>query len=142
MNYTSLKPDITPDILEKVKYERRVQAEYTYTTGVCFKETHTKLNQSKFFNLVSSDIQKKLNKIKDDVIIALQDYVTDVTSAYRTELVRNAQIQEENYRKIREDKANAEKIQEKIENMESKLNTIQPMISEIDALKGGIDKNV
>ena len=80
--------------------------------------------------------------IKDDVIIALQDYVTDVTSAYRTELVRNAQIQEENYRKIREDKANAEKIQEKIENMESKLNTIQPMISEIDALKGGIDKNV
>lgn len=142
LNYTSLKPDITPDILEKVKSERRVQAEYTYTTGVCFKETHTKLNQSKFFNLVSSDIQKKLNKIKDDVIIALQDYVTDVTSAYRTELVRNAQIQEENYRKIREDKANAEKIQEKIENMESKLNTIQPMISEIDALKGGIDKNV
>ena len=142
LNYTSLKPDITPDILEKVKSERRVQAEYTYTTGVCFKETHTKLNQSKFFNLVSSDIQKKLYKIKDDVIIALQDYVTDVTSAYRTELVRNAQIQEENYRKIREDKANAEKIQEKIENMESKLNTIQPMISEIDALKGGIDKNV
>ena len=142
LNYTSLKPDITPDILEKVKSERRVQAEYTYTTGVCFKETHTKLNQSKFFNLVSSDIQKRLYKIKDDVIIALQDYVTDVTSAYRTELVRNAQIQEENYRKIREDKANAEKIQEKIENMESKLNTIQPMISEIDALKGGIDKNV
>ena len=142
LNYTSLKPDITPDILEKVKSERRVQAEYTYTTGVCFKETHTKLNQSKFFNLVSNDIQKRLYKIKDDVIIALQDYVTDVTSAYRTELVRNAQIQEENYRKIREDKANAEKIQEKIENMESKLNTIQPMISEIDALKGGIDKNV
>ena len=142
LNYTSLKPDITPDILEKVKSERRVQAEYTYTTGVCFKETHNKLNQSKFFNLVSNDIQKRLYKIKDDVIIALQDYVTDVTSAYRTELVRNAQIQEENYRKIREDKANAEKIQEKIENMESKLNTIQPMISEIDALKGGIDKNV
>ena len=142
LNYTSLKPDITPAVLEKVKSEKKAQAEETYTTGVCFKETHTKLNQSKFFNLVSGDIQKRLNKIKDDVIIALQDYVTDVTSAYRTELVRNSQIQKENYRKIREDKANAEQMQQKIEGMESELNKIMPMVSAIDALKGGIDKNV
>ncbi|MDY3652873.1 dynamin family protein [Dysosmobacter sp.] len=142
LNYTSLKPDITPEVLEKVKSERRTEAEDTYTTGICFKETHTKLNQSKFFNLVNNDIQKRLNKIKNDVIIALNDYVLEVTCAYRTELVHNAQIQENNYRKIREDKANAEEMQKKIEAMESKLNKIQPMISEIGALKGGIDKNV
>ena len=65
-----------------------------------------------------------------------------MTSAYRGELKRNSDIQTENYRIIREDKANAEKIQEKIKSMESMLNTIQPKISEIDALKGGIDKNV
>lgn len=142
LNYTSLKPDITPEVLEKMKSERKSEAEDTYTTGICFKETHTKLNQSKFFNLVNNDIQKRLNKIKNDVIIALNDYVLDVTCAYRTELVHNAKIQENNYRKIREDKANAEEMQKKIEAMESKLNKIQPMISEIGALKGGIDKNV
>ena len=48
----------------------------------------------------------------------------------------------ENYRKIREDKANAEQMQQKIEGMESELNKIMPMVSAIDALKGGIDKNV
>ena len=142
LNYTALKPDITPDALEKVKSEKRKEAEYTYTTGVCFKETHTKLDQSRYFNLVSQDIQKRLNGIKKDIVLALQDYVTSVTSAYRTELVRNAQIQKDTYRKIREDKANAEEMQKKIAAMDSKLNTVAPMISEISALKGGIDKNV
>lgn len=142
LNYTALKPDITPDTLEKVKSEKRKEAEYTYTTGVCFKETHTKLDQSRYFKLISQDIQKRLNKIMDDIVIALQEYVTSVTSAYRTELVRNAQIQEDTYRKIREDKANAEEMQKKIAAMDSKLNTITPLISEISALKGGIDKNV
>lgn len=142
LNYTALKPDITPDTLEKVKSEKRKEAEYTYTTGVCFKETHTKLDQSRYFELISQDIQKRLNNIMDDIVIALQEYVTSVTSAYRTELVRNAQIQEDTYRKIREDKANAEEMQKKIAAMDSKLNTITPLISEISALKGGIDKNV
>lgn len=142
MNYTALKPDITPDTLEKVKSEKRKEAEYTYTTGVCFKETHTKLDQSRYFKLISQDIQKRLNNIMDDIVIALQEYVTSVTSAYRTELVRNAQIQKDTYRKIREDKANAEEMQKKIAAMDSKLNTINPLISEISALKGGIDKNV
>lgn len=142
LNYTALKPDITPDALEKVKSEKRKEAEYTYTTGVCFKETHTKLDQSRYFNLVSQDIQKRLNGIKNDIVIALQEYVTSVTSAYRTELVRNAQIQKDTYRKIREDKANAEEMQKKIAAMDSKLNTVAPMICEISALKGGIDKNV
>ena len=100
------------------------------------------MNQSRFFKSVSDYIQNKLSQIKDDVILALQEYATSVISAYRTELAHNAQIQEENYRKIREDKANAEEMQKKIEAMESKLNKIQPMISEIVALKGGIDKNV
>ena len=142
LNYTALKPDITPEALEKVKSEKRKEAEDTYTTGVCFKETHTKLNQSRYFKLVSQDIQKRLNDIMDDIVIALQEYVTSVTSAYRTELVRNAKIQEDTYRKIREDKANAEEMQKKIAAMNSKLNTVTPMISEISALKGGIDKNV
>ena len=92
LNYTALKPDITPDTLEKVKSEKRKEAEYTYTTGVCFKETHTKLDQSRYFELISQDIQKRLNNIMDDIVIALQEYVTSVTSAYRTELVRNAQV--------------------------------------------------
>lgn len=142
LNYTAIKPDITPDTLEKVKSEKRKEAEVTYTTGICFETTHTKLDQSRYFKLVSQDIQKRLNNIMDDIVIALQDYVTSVTSAYRTELVRNAQIQEGTYRKIREDKANAEEMQKKIAAMDSKLNTITPLISEISALKGGIDKNV
>ena len=142
LNYTALKPDITPEFLEKMKSERKRQAENTYTTGICFKETHTRLDQSKYFSLVNNDIQKRLDKIKEDVVLALQDYVTEVTSAYRTELTRNAKVQEENYRQIREDKANAEEMQKKIEVMEGKLSRVRPMVSNISALKGGIDKNV
>ena len=142
LNYTSLKPDITPEVLDKVKAEKYNQAKETYTKGVCFKETHEKLNQSKYFHLVSNDIKRRLQEISDDVSDALREYTRKVTSAYRGELKRNSDIQTENYRIIREDKANAEKIQEKIKSMESMLHTIQPKISELDALKGGIDKNV
>lgn len=141
LNYTSLKPDITPELLDKVKKEMYERA-FDYTKGKCFKGPDKKFNQAKYFNLVSSYIKRKLEGISDDVSDALQEYVWKVTSTYRKELKRNADIQQENYRMIREDKANAEKIQEKIRNMESMLAAIQPKISEIDALKGGIDKNV
>lgn len=140
LNYTALKPDLTPDILEKVKSEKRLKAEETYTTGICFKETGTRLNQSRFFKLVSQDIQNRLNNIMDEITEALQEYITSVTSTYRTELVHNVRIQQETYCKIREDKANAEEMQKKIAAMEINLNIVIPMISEISALKGGIDK--
>lgn len=142
LNYTFLKPDLTPDVINKIKAERRSHAQETYTTGICFKETHTELNQPRFFKYVRDDIQKRLEIIKEDLIIALQEYVTQVTSAYRSELTRNATLQEERYRQIREDKANAEEMQKKIMDMEVKVNRIQPVMSEISSLKGGIDKNV
>ncbi len=125
-----------------MKAEKYDQAKDTYTQGVCFKQTHEKLNQSKYFRLVSNDIKRRLQGIGDDVADALRDYTRKVTSAYREELKRNADIQTENYRIILEDKTSAEENQEKIKNMESMLNTIQPKISEIEAMKGGIDKNV
>lgn len=142
LNYTSLKPDITPEVLKKVKTEKYEQVRKAYTEASCFKKPGKRLNQSRYFNLVSDDIKRRLTNISDDVADALDEYVRKVTSAYRIELVRNANIQQENLCKIREDKANAEKIQEKIKSMESMLNTIQPKISEVDALKGGIDKYV
>ena len=141
LNYTSLKPDLTSDVINKIKAEQLDKAKETYTTGVCFKETRTKLNQSRFFKAVRDDIQKRLEKIGEDLIIALQEYVTKVTSAYRSELTRNAILQEERYKQIREDKANAEEIQKKIMDMETQVNWVQSSMSEISSLKGGIDKN-
>ncbi len=142
LNYTALKPDIAPEVLEKVKSENMKQAEETYTTGICFKETHTRLNQSRYFNSVSGFILGKLTIIRKEVVQALSDYILKVTSAYRCELARNACILQSNYQRIREDKANAEEMQKKIEGMEKKLNLIQPIMANISALKGGIDKNV
>ncbi len=142
LNYTSLKPDLTPEVINQIKADHRSEAQETYTTGTCFKETHTKLNQSRFFGIVRDDIQKRLDKIRDDLVIALQEYVSQVVGAYRIELTRNASLQEERYRQIREDKANADEMQAKIQDMEAKLNKIKPMISNIICLKGGIDKNV
>lgn len=72
LNYTALKPDITPDTLEKVKSEKRKEAEYTYTTGVCFKETHTKLDQSRYFKLISQDIQLMLLKALKELLLKRQ----------------------------------------------------------------------
>lgn len=142
LNYTSLKPDLTPETIQKIKAERRSQAEEEYKKGVCFKQTHTRLDQSKFFGLVRGDIERRIDKISDDLVIALHEHVTKVTGAYRTELVRNAGLQEERYRKIREDKATADEMQAKIADMEAKISRIKPVIDELRSLKGGIDKNV
>lgn len=141
LNYTSLKPDLTPDVINKIKAEHLDQAKETYTTGICFKETRTKINQSRFFKYVRDDLQRRLEEIWEDLTTALRDYVTQVTSAYRSELTRNATLQEERYKQIREDIDNAEEIQKKIMDFETKLKQVQPMMSEISSLKGGIDKN-
>lgn len=143
LNYTYLKPDLTVDVIDKIKAERRDQAKYYETTGVlCFKETKTKVDQSRFFMYVRDDIKNRLVVVVSELCIKLHERVTDVTSQYRNELARNATLQEEQYRQIREDKATADEMQKKIMDMEIKVKLIQPIMSDISSLKGGIDRNV
>ena len=143
LNYTYLKPDLTVDVINKIKAERSDQAKYDETTGVlCFKETKTKVDQSRFFRCVRDDIKNRLEVVVSELCIKLHERVTDVTSQYRNELARNATLQEEQYRQIREDKATADEMQKKIMDMETKVNLIQPIMSDISSLKGGIDRNV
>lgn len=143
LNYISLKPDITQEVIKSIELEQRKNAEETYTTGfACFEEVHTKVNPSRYFDLVRKEIDRRVDKRKDDIVIALQEYVTNVTSAYRRELTDNISEQEKRYRKIREDKATAEEMQEKIRWMEDIVKKVDSISEDIEALKGGIDRYV
>jgi len=139
LNYIFLKPALTPEIINEIKTERRKQAE-EYTKGNCFKKARSKLNQSRFFDLVKNDIDKRIDTIKDELVVALQEQATNVISAYRNELARNISLQVEEYKRIVEDKATAEEMQAKIKAMEAVVGAVIPMTDEIKKLKGGIDR--
>lgn len=142
LNYTALKPDLTPEVMDQIKAAHRSEAEHTYRSGLCFKESRKKLDQSQYFGLVRADIQKRLDNIGEELVKALLDYVTQVTDAYRGELARNASLQERRYQQIREDKATAEEMQAKIGIMEETTEEAKLLAARIKGMKGGIDRNI
>ncbi len=142
LNYTALKPDLTPEMIDKIKAEHRSEAEHAYQSGLCFKETRRKLDQSLYFNLVKTDILKRVDAIWKDQVKALLNYVAEVTDAYRGELNQNASLQKERYKQILEDKATAEEMQAKIVEMEKTIKAAQLLAAQLKGMKGGIDRNV
>lgn len=146
INYTTIKPDLTKETIEKIKVEKKNKAYETeyYTTGTTFKKTesYSSFSQSKFYKLVKSSIEQRMDKIKNDAISDLIDFVTQITTAYRTELSRNAKIKQGEYDEILEAKQSAEELQALIIELDSQLSGIDMMINNIVSLKGGIDKNV
>ncbi len=146
INYTTIKPDLTKEAIEKIKVEKKDKAYETkyYTTGKTFKKTesYSSFSQSKFYNLVKDSIEQRMKKIKNDAISDLIDFVTQVTTAYRTELSHNAKIKQGEYDEILEAKQTAEELQVLISKLESQLSSVNTKVEYIDSLKGGIDRNV
>ena len=146
INYTTIKPDLTKETIEKIKVEKKDNAYETkyYTTGTTFKKTesYSSFSQSKFYKLVKDSIEQRMKKIKNDAVSDLIDFVTQVTTAYRTELSRNAKIKQGEYDEILEAKQSAEELQALIIKLESQFSGIDMMVNNIESLKGGIDKNV
>lgn len=146
INYTTIKPDLTQETIDKIKVEKKDKAYETkyYTTGTTFKKTesYSSFSQSKFYNLVKDSIEQRMKKIKNDAVSDLIDFVTQVTTAYSTELSYNAKIKQGEYDEILEAKQTAEELQILIAKLESQFGSIDSMVNKIESLKGGIDKNV
>lgn len=146
INYTTIKPDLTKEAIEKIKVEKKDKAYEThyYTTGTTFKKTesYSSFSQSKFYKLVKDSITQRMKKIRNDAVSDLIDFVTQVTTAYSRELSDNAKIKQREYDEILEAKQTAEELQVYIKKLESQLDAIQSKVAFVEGLKGGIDKNV
>ena len=143
--FTTLKPDLTPETIDAIKNEQKSNANVPHTDpGTCFKKasTYPVFSQAKFFTLVRDDIKVRLEAIKSDFVIQLSDFVTNVLSAYRSELVSNATKLQDEYDKILLDKAEAEELQKKITDLEVFLARIKPLTESIKIIKAGVDSHV
>ena len=146
IKYTTLKPDLTKELIEKIKTNKKDKSyedEY-YTTGLTFEETHSRsvFSQGKYYNLVKRDIDNKIEKIKDDAVSDLRAFVTNTTTAYSSELTNNAKIKREELNEIVQAKQTAEEINETIKELEALLDKLKPLNIFVESLKGGIEKNV
>lgn len=146
INYTTIKPDLTKEAIEKIKVEKKDKAYEThyYTTGTTFKrtESYSTFSQSKFFKLVKDSIIQRMKKIRNDAVSDLIDFVTQVTTAYSKELSDNAKIKQREYDEILEAKQTAEELQAYIKKLEDQLGAVQAKVGLVESLKGGIDRNV
>lgn len=148
INYSTLKPDLTPESFQKIKVEMKESDEsretYEYTTGNCFKETHTgsRFSQSKYFNAVKRKIDEQIATIKRNAVTDLKKFVGYITDLYGQELARNAKIKRDELDTIQKAKQTAEEIQDTILAFEELINQLKPMCEKLRGLKGGIDSNV
>ena len=143
----TFKPDVTKKAIEDAKaqtYEEESGKTEEYTTGLTFKETHTRsaFSQSRYFEKVKSNIDGKIESIHQKAVKDLRKYVVSVAHAYSKELSKNIGITKDELSEIAKAKNDAEAIQVILKNIDAILEEIAPMITHIKALKGGIDKNV
>lgn len=146
VEFVSLEPDFSKEIVESIKEEMKSEANepYTYTTGGCFKKTHTgsRFSQDKYYTLVKDSINERIETIKQQAIRDLRSFVGHTITTYTNELAKNADNKKEELRKIKNDKKTAEEIILHIEELEMLLNSLEPKNKNISELKGGIDSNV
>ena len=146
MEYVSLEPDFTKELVEKIKKDMKSEANetYTYTTGVTFKKTHTgsRFSQDKYYGLVKNSINERIESIKQQAIRDLRSFVSHTVTAYTKELARNADAKKNELLKIKNDKKTAEEIAAVIAELKAVLVSLEPKERDVTELKGGIDRNV
>lgn len=146
VNYVSLEPDFSKELVEKIKEDLKSEANesYTYTTGSTFKKTHTgsRFSQDKYFGLVKNSINDRIESIKSQAIRDLRSFVSHTVTAYTKELAKNADSKRNELIKIKNDKKNAEEIKELITELNGLLVFMEPKVRDVAELKGGIDSNV
>lgn len=146
IEYTSLEPDFTPEIVEEIKTAVKKDSEeaYTYTTGTTFKKSHidSRFSQKKYYQLFSNSISERLERIKNQAVRDLRSFVSHTVTAYTKELVRNADQKKADLEKVKNDKRTADELQELIHNLKEDLRQIKPIQKRVEELKGGIDRIV
>lgn len=146
VEYVSLEPDFSKEVVEKIKKEMKSEANesYTYTTGTTFKKTHTgsRFSQDKYYKLVKNSINERMDSIKQQAIRDLRSFVSHTVTAYTKELAKNADAKKIELRRIKDDKKTAEEIAVVIAELRALLDSLEPKKRNVSELKGGIDGNV
>ncbi|MFR1231661.1 dynamin family protein [Dialister invisus] len=146
VEYVSLEPDFSKEVVEKIKKDMKSEANesYTYTTGLTFKDTHigSRFSQDKYYKRIKDNINERLDSIKQQAIRDLRSFVSHTVTAYTKELAKNADAKKTELRKIRDDKKTAEEIALVIKDLKALLDSLGPKKRNVTELKGGIDGNV
>ena len=146
IKFSTLKPDLTPEVMNKIKEDMRKEANetYSYTTGVTFKKTesYSMFSQSKFFKIVRDKIKSKITTIRNDAVRDLKNFVNNTTTQYSNELARNAELKRAEYNEIMKKKITIEELQKEINELKEYKDKLVPMKTAIVKIKGGIDRNV
>lgn len=146
IEYVTLEPDFSKELIEKIKEDMKSEAKetYTYTTGTTFTKTHTgsRFSQDKYYDLVKNSINDRIDSIKQQAIRDLRSFVGHTVTAYTKELVKNADAKKNELLKIKDDKKTAEEIAEVIKELKAVLVSLDPKKRDVTELKGGIDCNV
>lgn len=146
IEYVSLEPDFSKEVVEKIKADMKSEATetYTYTEGTTFKKTHTgsRFSQDKYFGLVKNSINDRIESIKEQAVRDLRTFVSRTATKYTDELRKNAEAKTSELYEIRQKKQTAEEIAAQIRDMRCVLVSIEPKEQDVRELKGGIDGNV
>lgn len=146
LEFVTLEPDFSKEILDGIKESMRDEAKesYTYTTGTTFKKTHTgsRFSQDKFYGLVRDSINDRIQSIKLQAIRDLRSFVSHTVTAYTRELAKNADAKRDELTRIKNEKKTAEEIAKIIESLNTLFSIIEPQETTVKELKGGIDGNV
>lgn len=143
IKFTTLEPDFTHEIVEKIKSDVKKEANesYTYTTGTTFKKSHTgsRFSQKKYYKLFSESIKSRLVIIKKQAVRDLRSFVSHTITAYTKELAKNADQKRDELTKIKNDKKTADELAALIAELRNELQLLEPTQKHIEELKGGID---
>ena len=146
LEFITLKPDFSKEIVDNIKKSMKLEAKetYTYTTGLTFKETHeaSRFSQVRYYNLVKNSIKTRIDKIKAQVIDDLRSFVDKTIDTYREELRKNSDAKTQELNNIKNEEKTAKQIQEIIISLKLLLVSIEPQKKLTKELKGGIDGNV
>ena len=143
IEFTTLEPDFTPEIVESIKEEVKKDSNElrNVTSGTTFKKVHTVsvFSQKKYYNLLSNNLSERLESIKNQAVRGLKVFVSNTVTVYTKELAKNAEQKKIELQKIMDDKKTAEELQELINKLTNELNVIEPVKKRVEELKGGID---
>ena len=142
--YSILEPNFTEEDFENIKNETKKDAdeEKSYETGVTFKKTHfySEYSRSKHFKILKENILGKMNKIQTEVVGNLTDFVTNISSEYVKELIKNANEQKQKLNELLEEKARTEEVKKQIEELKHIIQEINTFKDEIKNLGKEIEE--
>ena len=144
--FESLKPDFTEETFRQIKDSTKSQATKVehFETGLTFKESHTRsiYIQNKHFGLIKNNILDRLEELKNDLTIHLEDFIEKIRTKYIEELARNANAKKAELDAIMKAKATAEQIQSIIRELSVISERITANRTTVKKIKGGIIRNV